>query len=70
VIAQEVGYGLLVERAAVVLKDGIVAVTSLWADARCYWPLHLVPYAPASRLPGGKRDPGFRNGMLSLTCTC
>jgi DDE superfamily endonuclease len=40
--------------------NGIVAVTSLWADARCYWPLHLVPYAPASRLPGGKRDPGFR----------
>jgi SRSO17 transposase len=40
--------------------NGIVAVTSLWADARCYWPLHLVPYTPASRLPKGKRDPGFR----------
>jgi SRSO17 transposase len=40
--------------------NGIVAVTSLWADARCYWPLHLVPYTPASRLPKGKTDPGFR----------
>jgi hypothetical protein len=40
--------------------NGIVAVTSLWADARCYWPLHVVPYTPASRLPRGKSDPGFR----------
>jgi hypothetical protein len=40
--------------------NGIVAVTSLWADARCYWPLHLVPYTPASRLAKGKTDPGFR----------
>src|SRR6266704_2262845 len=40
--------------------NGIVAVTSLWADPRCYWPLHLVPYTPASRLLKGKTDPGFR----------
>jgi hypothetical protein len=40
--------------------NGIVAVSSLWADARCYWPLHVVPYEPASRLPRGKSDPGFR----------
>jgi hypothetical protein len=40
--------------------NGIVCVTSLWADARCYWPLHLVPYTPASRLAKGKIDPGFR----------
>ena len=39
--------------------NGIVAVTSLWASQRCYWPLHLVPYTPASRLAKGKRDPGF-----------
>jgi hypothetical protein len=42
------------------VDNGIVAVTSLWADERCYWPVHAVPYAPASRLPGGERDPGFR----------
>jgi hypothetical protein len=40
--------------------NGIVCVTSLWADPRCYWPLHLVPYTPASRLAKGKSDPGFR----------
>ena len=40
--------------------NGIVAVTSLWADPRCYWPAHAVPYTPASRLPRGKTDPGFR----------
>jgi hypothetical protein len=40
--------------------NGIVAVSSLWADERVYWPAHVVPYTPASRLPKGKRDPGFR----------
>src|SRR4029453_11385692 len=40
--------------------NGIGGVTSLGADARCYWPLHAVPYTPASRLPKGKSDPGFR----------
>jgi len=42
------------------IDSGIVAVTSLWADERCYWPIHAVPYTPASRLPGGERDPGFK----------
>jgi hypothetical protein len=42
------------------IDNGIVAVTSLWADERCYWPVHTVPYTPASRLPAGDRDPGFR----------
>jgi DDE superfamily endonuclease len=42
------------------IDNGIVAVTSLWADERCYWPVHAVPYTPASRLAKGKRDPGFR----------
>jgi DDE superfamily endonuclease len=40
--------------------NGIVAVTSLWADERVYWPVHVVPYTPASRLPKGKTDPGFQ----------
>jgi hypothetical protein len=42
------------------IDNGIVAVTSLWADERCYWPVHAMPYTPASRLPGGERDPGFK----------
>jgi hypothetical protein len=40
--------------------NGIVAVTSLWADERVYWPIDAVPYTPASRLAKGKRDPAFR----------
>jgi len=39
--------------------NGIVAVTTLWADERVYYPLHAVPYAPAPRLPLGKLDPAF-----------
>src|SRR5512133_3845127 len=42
------------------IDNGIVAVTSLWADERCYWPVYAVPYTPASRLPAGERDPAFR----------
>jgi hypothetical protein len=42
------------------VDNGIAAVTSLWADARCYWPVHAVPYTPASRLAKGNSDPGFR----------
>ena len=42
------------------LDGGIVAVTSLWADERVYYPLHVKPYTPAERLPKGKADPGFR----------
>jgi SRSO17 transposase len=40
--------------------NGIVAVSSLWADECVYWPVDVVPYTPASRLPNGKRDLGFR----------
>jgi DDE superfamily endonuclease len=40
--------------------NGIVAVTSLWADERVYWPVDVVPYTPASRLAKGKRDPAFQ----------
>jgi hypothetical protein len=42
------------------IENGIVAVTSLWADERLYYPLHLQPYTPSERLVGGKKDPAFR----------
>jgi hypothetical protein len=42
------------------VENGIVAVSSLWADERVYDPLHVRPYEPAERLPGGKKDPAFR----------
>jgi SRSO17 transposase len=40
--------------------NGIVAVTTLWADGRVHYPLHFAPYTPASRFPDGKGDPRFR----------
>jgi SRSO17 transposase len=42
------------------VDNGIVAVSTLWADERLYYPLHAVPYTPAARLPRGDRDPAFR----------
>lgn len=36
-----------------------VAVSSLWADERIYYPLHVEPYTPAGRLSLGKQDPAF-----------
>ncbi len=42
------------------IANGIVSVTSLWADERVHYPLHVVPYTPAVRLPLGKKDPALR----------
>jgi len=42
------------------VANGIVAVTSLWADERVHAPLHVRPYTPAVRRAGGKPDPAFR----------
>ena len=42
------------------VDNGIVAVSSLWADERVYYPLHVRPYTPAPRLPKGKKDDSFR----------
>jgi SRSO17 transposase len=42
------------------VDNGIVAVTSLWADEQVYYPLPVEPSTPAPRLPVGKRDPAFR----------
>ena len=40
--------------------NGIVAVSSLWADEQVYYPLQVRPYTPAARLAGGKQHPAFR----------
>ncbi|SQD96186.1 transposase [Parafrankia sp. Ea1.12] len=39
--------------------NGVVAVTSHWADGSRHVPLGVRPYRPASRLPAGKADPAF-----------
>ena len=40
--------------------NGVVSVTSLWADEGLYYPLHYAPYTPAHHFAQGKADPQFR----------
>jgi len=42
------------------IDNGIVVVSTLWADEQRYFPLHAEPYTPARRLPKGQADPAFR----------
>ncbi|MBS2536968.1 IS701 family transposase [Catenulispora sp. NF23] len=43
--------------------NGIVTVTTLWADQRLYYPLHMRCYTPAKHFPKGKTDPAFRTKL-------
>jgi len=43
--------------------NGVVSVTSLWADEGVYYPLHYAPYTPASHFARGKTDPQFRTKL-------
>src|SRR6266849_10455864 len=38
--------------------NGVVTVTTVWADERLYYPVHAVPYTPAKHFAKGKSDPG------------
>ncbi len=42
------------------IDNGVVSVSSLWADERIYYPLEVEPYTPAHHFPEGKNDPKFR----------
>jgi hypothetical protein len=44
-------------------ENGVVSVTSLWADERLYWPVAFEPYTPAHHFAGGKQDPSFRTKL-------
>jgi SRSO17 transposase len=39
--------------------NGVVSVTSHWADGNRHVPLGVKPYRPAARLPQGQADPAF-----------
>ena len=43
--------------------NGVVTVTTLWADERVYYPVHAVPYTPAKHFAKGKADPAFRTKL-------
>jgi SRSO17 transposase len=45
------------------IDNGVVSVTSLWADAQVYYPLETEPYTPESYFPQGRNDPAFRTKL-------
>ncbi len=48
--------------------NGVVSVSSLWADERVYYPLEVEPYTPAHWFARGKADPAFRTKpQIALT---
>ena len=44
--------------------NGVVTVTTVWADERVYYPVHAVPYTPAKYFAKGKNDPEFRTKLV------
>jgi SRSO17 transposase len=45
------------------IDNGVVSVTSLWADERVYYPVDFEPYTPAHHFTKGKEDPHFRTKL-------
>ena len=45
------------------IDNGVVSVTSLWADERVYYPVDVEPYTPAHHFAKGKEDPQFRTKL-------
>jgi SRSO17 transposase len=44
-------------------ENGVVSVSSLWADEGVYYPLEVEPYTPKHHFQGGKYDPRFRTKL-------
>jgi hypothetical protein len=42
------------------IANGVVSVSSVYADERLYYPLEVEPYTPSHHFEGGKTDPAFR----------
>jgi hypothetical protein len=45
------------------VDNGVVSVSSLWADERVYYPVDVEPYTPAVYFAKGKNDPQFRTKL-------
>ncbi len=45
------------------IDNGVVSVTSLWADEGVYYPVDVEPYTPAHHFLKGKEDPQFRTKL-------
>jgi SRSO17 transposase len=46
------------------IDNGVVSVSSLWADEGVYYPLDVEPYTPAVYFAKGKQDPAFRTKLV------
>jgi DDE superfamily endonuclease len=44
-------------------ENGVVSVSSLFAEEGVYYPLEVEPYTPSHYFRGGKNDPGFRTKL-------
>ena len=44
-------------------ENGVVSVSSLWADEGVYYPLAVEPYTPKHHFEGGTSDPRFRTKL-------
>jgi hypothetical protein len=42
------------------IDNGVVSVSSLYAEESIYYPVEVEPYTPAHHFEGGKSDPAFR----------
>src|SRR5450759_837962 len=45
------------------IDNGVVSVSSLWADEQVYYPVEVEPYTPESYFARGRNDPGFRTKL-------
>lgn len=45
------------------IDQGVVSVSSLWADEHLYYPVDVEPYTPAPHFARGKADPRFRTKL-------
>ena len=45
------------------IDNGVVSVSSLWADEQVYYPLSIEPYTPESYFAKGRNDPAFRTKL-------
>ena len=46
------------------IDNGVVSVSSLWANEQIYYPLEVIPSTPAAWFAGGRTDPAFRAKLI------
>jgi SRSO17 transposase len=46
------------------IDNGVVSVSSLWADERVSYPVEVEPCTPAQYEASGKQDPAFRTKLV------